>query len=135
MARVVSAEGKKKIGAPRTLYPGLMLLQGVFQRWPDLPEADEVKKILLEYESRPDRPWEKDMEAEEMRYALAQARALDAYATGTLAPQYARMRPDLARQAVKLWERVLANAPESAVGQEAKKRLPALKKLANAPAE
>ncbi len=100
------------------------------QRWPDLPIGAEAKKVLLEYDGRTERPWEADDLAEQRRFLIAQARAIDAYACGDLPPQYAKERPDAARQAIQLWEKVLADGPDTAAGREAKKRIPALEKIA-----
>ena len=70
---------------------------------PELPAADEAKKILLEYEERKERPWEAEDVAEQRRFLLAQAHGLDAYATGPLPKEYAKMRNDMLRQALGLW--------------------------------
>lgn len=129
-ARALFAEAKKRLEQPKTLYSGLMQLQGCMQRWPDLEAGGEARKILLEYDGRSEKPWEKEDIAEQRRFLIAQARALDAYASGELPPQYARMRADMARQALQLWQKVLADRPDSDAGREAKKRIPALEKIA-----
>jgi dienelactone hydrolase len=129
-AKILFAEAKKRLEQPKTLYSGLMLLQGCMQRWPDLQSGAEAKKILLENDGRPEKPWEKEDIAEQRRFLIAQARALDAYASGDLPSQYAKMRPDMARQAMQLWQKVLADRPDSDAGREAKKRIPALEKIA-----
>jgi hypothetical protein len=115
--------------ARATLYSGLMQMQGVMQRWPDLPEGEEAKKLLLEYEERKERPWEADDIAEQRRFLVAQARALDAYASGDLPAQYVKQRPDMLRKAIELWQKVQADSPDSPAGKEARRRLPELEKL------
>ncbi|MGH7174301.1 MAG: hypothetical protein ACRELF_04970 [Gemmataceae bacterium] len=129
-AKALITEAKKRLAQPKTLYSGLMQLQGCMQRWPDLKAGAAAKKILLEYDGRPEKPWEKEDIAEQRRFLLAQARALDAYASGDLPPQYAKMRPDMARQAIQLWRKVQADQPDSDAGREAKKRIAALEKIA-----
>jgi predicted esterase len=129
-AQALLAEGKERLKKPATLYSGLMQLQGCMTRWPDLATAAEAKKILLDYEGRPEKPWEKDDIAEQRRFLIAQARAVDAYASGDLPPQYAKERPAAARQAIQFWRKVLDDAPDSAAGREAKKRIPVLEKIA-----
>jgi pimeloyl-ACP methyl ester carboxylesterase len=129
-AGTLFAEAKKRLEKRGTLYSGLMQLQGIMQRWPDLPVGSEAKTILLEYDRRAERPWDDDDLAEQRRFLIAQARALDAYASGDLPPQYARERPAAARQAIQLWQKVLADGPDTAPGREAKKRIPALEKIA-----
>lgn len=131
LAAALLAEGKKRLAKRDTLYSGLMQLKGCLERWPDAPAAAEAKKMLLEYEGKAEKPWEADDVAERRRFLVAQARALDAYASGELVPPYANMRPDLARQALELWQKVVADAPDSPAGIEAKKRILALEKIAS----
>jgi hypothetical protein len=130
LAKGLLAEGKKRLEAKETLYGGLMLLQGCMNRWPDTPAAEESKKILLDYDGRKERPWEADDIAEQRKFLLARARALDVYASGDLPDQYVKMRPDMAKQAMDLWQKVLDDGMDADACREAKKRIPALEKLA-----
>jgi hypothetical protein len=91
--------------------------------------ADEARRLLEDYEGRPQKPWQADDVAEQRRFLTARARGLDAYASGPLAAPYTKMRPDMARQAIQLWQRVLADGPDTAAGREARKRIPELQKL------
>ncbi|HVS34191.1 MAG TPA: hypothetical protein VMS17_01335 [Gemmataceae bacterium] len=129
-AKAFLAEGKKRLEAKETLYSGLILLKGCLERWPDLPAADEAKKILLDYDGRAEKPWEAEDVAEQRKFLIAQARALDAYASGDLPSQYIRMRPDMAKQARDLWQKVLDDGVDADACREAKKRIPELEKLA-----
>jgi acetyl esterase/lipase len=124
------AEGKKSLEDRKTLFSGLMLLQGCMQRWPDLAASKEAREILTRYEAKDDKPWEAEDIAEQRRALIARARGLDAYASGDLPPQYVKMRADMARTALQLWQKVLEDSPDSDAGREARKRIPALKKLA-----
>ena len=58
-----------------------MQMKGVLERWPDVPAAAEAKKLLLEYDDKTEKPWEKDDIAEQRRFLIASARALTGYAT------------------------------------------------------
>lgn len=128
-AKALLAEGKQRLEAKETVYSGLMLLQGCMKRWPDLPAADEAKKILLDYDGRKDKPWEAADVAEQRRFLIAGARSLDAYASGDLPPQYVKERPDTAKEAIKRWQMVLEDGVDADACREAKKRIPALEKL------
>jgi predicted esterase len=128
-AKALLAEGKQRLEAKETVYSGLMLLQGCMKRWPDLPAADEAKKILLDYDGRKDKPWEAEDIAEQRRFLIAGARSLDAYASGDLPPQYVKERPDAAKEAIKRWQMVLEDGADADACREAKKRVPALEKL------
>jgi hypothetical protein len=130
-AKALLSEGKRRLEIKKTLFSGLMLLQGCMNRWPDLPAADEAKKVLLEYEGK-DRPWEAEDVAEQRRFLIAQARALDTYASGDLPPQYAKERSETAKQALALWQKVEDGVDADAC-REAKKRIPILEKLVGAP--
>jgi dienelactone hydrolase len=129
-AQALFAEAKKRLGKRETLHSGLMQLKGCMQRWPDLQVGADAKTILLDYDGRTERPWDADDLAEQRRFLIAQARALDSYASGDLPPQYAKERPDAARAAIQLWQKVLVDGPDTAAGREAKKRIPALEKIA-----
>jgi hypothetical protein len=128
-AKALLDEAKARIKTRATLYSGLMQLKGAMERWTDLPEGEEAKRILLEYEAKPEKPWEADDIAEQRRFLIAQARALDAYASGPLPQQYARMRPDMARKALELWETIIEDGQDAKAVEEGKKRIPALQKL------
>lgn len=129
-ARALLDEGKKRLEEPATAYSGLMLLKGCMERWPDLEEGRAARKILLEYDARTERPWDKDDIAEQRRFLIAEARALSAYASGPLRKEYAKMRPDMIQRALELWRKIQADAPDSPAGREANKLIPALEKLA-----
>ena len=73
-ARALFSEAKKRLDRRDTLYSGLMQLQGVMQRWPDLPIGADAKRILVEYDSRAERPWDMEDLAEQRRFLIAQAR-------------------------------------------------------------
>ena len=130
LAKALLAEGKQKLAKRETLHAGLMLVQGCFQRWPDLPTAAEAKTILLNHDVKADKPWEMDDVAEQRRFLIARARAIDAYASGDLPAEYVKMRSGMAKQAVEMWKQIVADGPDTEAGQEGKKRIPELEKLA-----
>ncbi|MFM9965690.1 MAG: hypothetical protein ACKV2Q_31275 [Planctomycetaceae bacterium] len=121
------AEGQLRLKEPKTLYSGLMQLQGVMQRWPDLKAADEAKRILLDYEARQEKPWEEDDIDEQRRFLIARARALDAYASGELPPQYANQRKEMLEAAINLWMLVIQDGQDDKAVDDGQRRLPKLK--------
>jgi predicted esterase len=127
-AESLSKEGQLRLKDPKTLYSGLMQLQGVTQRWPDLKVADDAKQILLEYDAKPEHPWEADDIAEQRRFLIARAKSLSAYALGELPPQYAKQRKDMLQAAINLWMLVLQDGKDEKAVAEAEKRIPELKK-------
>lgn len=129
LAKSLLNEGKKRLEAKTTLYSGLMLLQGIMTRWPDVDAAKEAKDILLDYEARKEKPWEAEDIAEQRKFLIAQARALDAYASGTLPQQYQAQRADMLKKAIELWQQVLQDGQDQKAVQDGKKRLPELQKL------
>lgn len=129
-AKSLLEEGKKRITTPATLYSGLMLLKGVLERYPDLDAGADAKKALLAFQEKGDASWEKDDIAEQRKFLIAMARSLDAYCSGDLPPQYAGQKATWAKQAAELWQQVLMDGPDTPAGAEAKRRIPALKKMA-----
>ena len=68
--------------------------------------------------------------AEERRFLLAKAKALDAYASGDLPQQYAAQRKEMLTQAIDFWKQVEADDNfDAETIKQAKKRIPELEKL------
>jgi hypothetical protein len=128
-AKSLLAEGQSRLKDPKTLYSGLMQLQGTMQRWPDLKAAEDAKRILLEYEARPEKPWEEDDIDEQRRFLIARTRALDAYASGELPPQYANQRKDMLEAAVNLWLLVIQDGQDDKAVDDGQRRVPKLKAM------
>jgi hypothetical protein len=130
-AKALFDEGNEKLKSTASQFAGLMLLKGTMERWPDLEVADAAKKTLLEFEDKKAKPWEADDVAEQRRYLVAEARWLSNYVLNGIPPksQYAKYRPDFAKGAIERWEKVIADAPDSAAGKEGKKQVPELEKL------
>ncbi len=128
-AKFLLAEGESRLKEPKTMYSGLMQLQGVMQRWPDLNAADKAKQVLLDYEARGEKPWEEDDLDEQRRFLIARARALDAYASGELPPQYANQRKEMLEAAVSLWMLVIQDGQDDKAVDDGQRRLPKLKAM------
>lgn len=126
------AEGQKRVADPKTTYSGLMQLQGVMNRWPDLEVSKKAREILLEYESRPDHPWEVDDIAEQRQSLIARARALSDYAMGDLPDQYAQQRKSMLEAALNLWGMVIQDGQDAKAVQEGRKRIPELEQKRDA---
>jgi len=131
-SKLLLKEGKEKLGEKETLFAGLMQVLGCSERWPDVPAAAEAKKILAEYDAKKEKPWEEDDIAEKRQFIFATVKALDAYASGPLPAQYVKQRPEMAKEAMKLWYILYKDNPDGPAGQQAKKRIPELKKLLDA---
>ncbi len=131
-AKLLLDEAIARTQKAETKYSGLMQLMGVRARWPDVPAAEKALELLQKYERDHDRQWEAEDIAEQRRALIARARALDAYAAGDLPTQYAKQRPEMLKAAIGLWQQVIADGEDSKAVAEAKRRLPALEKLARA---
>jgi predicted esterase len=129
LAKALLAEGTARLAKKETLYSGLMQLLGCSTRWSDLAEAKEARAVLQKFEQAGDRTWEDEDIAEQRRYLLAQARSLDAYASGPLPMSYEKIRPDMLRRCIELWEKVLQDGKDAAAVKQAKERLPVLQKM------
>ena len=129
LAKALLAEGESRLKDRQTIFSGLMQLQGVMARWPDLAAGESAKRILLDYERKADKPWEADDIAEQRKFLVARARALDGYASGKLPDQYAKQRPDMAKAAIELWETVIQDGQDAKAAAEGKRRVPVLQRL------
>src|SRR5262249_1567647 len=113
-AKLLLKEGKDRLQDKKTLYSGLMQLKGCMERWPETAPAAEAKKLLLEYQDKPDKSWEKDDVAEQRLFLIATARGLSDYASGPLPKEYVKQRKEMAKKSVELWEDIIKD------GQDAK---------------
>jgi len=120
------AEAQLRLKSDDSPYAGLMQLKGLRVRWNDLPEAQEALKILQKYDSAPDRPWEAEDIAEQRRFLIAQARGVDAYATGPLPRQYQKQKVSMINAAIQLWSSVIRDGQNKEAVAEAKRRIPVL---------
>ena len=68
--------------------------------------------------------------AEQRKFLIAGARSLDAYASGDLAAEYVKLRPEMAAAAAEMWRQIVDDGPDTEPGREGKKRIPELEKLA-----
>lgn len=128
-AKLLLAEGESRIKDRKTIYSGLMQLQGVMTRWPDLPAGESAKRTLLEYEGRRDKPWEEDDVVEQRKFLVARAKGLDAYATGKLPDQYAKQRPDMLKAALEMWETIVEDGQDTKAATEGKRRIAVLRQM------
>jgi predicted esterase len=129
LAKALLAEGKQRIEGAETLYSGLLILNGVQFRFADLSMADEARKLLAESRTKRDQ-WKEASDADERRLLAAEARGLASYATGPLPPEYAKQRGPMAAKALELWEEIVKDGKDAKAVEEAKTRIPELKKLA-----
>jgi len=131
-AKALFAEGQKKLAAKGSLYRGLMLVKGAADRWPDTATGKAARKLLEESEAKKDRPWEDDDIAEQRTQLIAEARSLGDYALNGIpaGSTYEKSRPDMARKVIEIWSALIADAPDSEVSKEGRKKVEELKAIA-----
>lgn len=122
-------EARKRLDDEKTQYSGLMLVKGVWTRWPDTVAGKAALELLQDYDSRTLRPWDKEDIAEQRRFLVARARGLSAYASGDLPKQYATQRGQMAQAAVAMWKSIVSDGQDRRTVAEAKRRIPQLEKL------
>lgn len=127
-ATALLAEGQKRMKDRKQVYWGLMQIKGVYTRWNDLPQGRAALKILTEAQNG-DAAWQKEDIAEQRRFLVARARAVDAYASGPLPKQYVRTKPNLVLAAIELWEQVIRDGQDSRAVAEGERRIPILKQM------
>jgi hypothetical protein len=128
-AQRLLAEATARLKTDKSPYAGLMQLKGLHVRWNDLPEAQQALKILQEYDSADDRPWEAEDIAEQRRFLIAQARGVDAYATGPLPKQYQKQKASMINAAIRLWSQVVEDGQDEATVAEGTRRIPILQSM------
>lgn len=122
-------EAQERIKTRATEHSGLMQLMGIRTRWPDLPAAQEATKLLVEYDARPEKPWEADDIAMTRKFLAAEARAISAYAIGPLPKEYEGQRSDMAKAALSRWQQLVADGQDAQAIEDAKKQVPELEKI------
>ena len=122
-------EGQERMERRDTFHSGLMQIKAVHVRWNDLPTAKQALEILTKAEQDPDQSWEAEDVAEQRRFLIARARAVDAYGSGPLPKQYERQRESMLKGAIQLWGFVLQDGKNKPAVAEAKRRIPQLEGL------
>jgi hypothetical protein len=132
-AKSVFDEGVKLLEERTTLHRGLMQVKGVLERWPDTASGKQARKLLEEYEAKPQKPWEADDVAELRKQLLAEARSLGDYALNGIpaGSPYEKSRPALASQAIEYWSALISDSPDAEYAKEGRKLVAALKPLAD----
>ena len=74
-AQLVLTDGIADLALPRTTYRGLLRLEHVRQRWPDLDAAYKAEALLREYAHR-DGPWQQQRKDDQRRAFEARIRTL-----------------------------------------------------------
>ena len=128
-SRLLLKEAQLRLKQNSLVFSGLMQLQGLSTRWPDLPAAATARQILTDFDGRKARPWEADDIAEQRKFLIARPRARRLRHRHTSCAVRKATRRDGARASGAL-EQVLDDGPQTPAGQEAKRRIPELEKLA-----
>lgn len=132
-AKAAFDEARPKLADRATQYRALMQVKGAAARWPDTDAGKAARKLLADYDARKDQPWEADDIAEQRVHLTAEARSLGDYALNGIPPgsPYEKSRPEMAARAVEVWSALVADAPDSDLAKEGKKRLAELRPLAD----
>jgi Leucine-rich repeat (LRR) protein len=76
-AKMELEDAQRKLQDDAMTYAGLMQLEGLCQRWPDVAACREAKRLLEEYEQRESRPWERQRIADRRKVIEAKIKALN----------------------------------------------------------
>lgn len=128
-ARQLFAEAEMRLESEKLFYSGLTQLMGIRVRWNDLPESDKALVILQKLDAADDRSWEAEDVASQRRYLIAQARAVDAYASGPLPRQYEKQKVSMLNAAIRLWSQVVEDGQDKGAVAEGARRIPVLKSM------
>jgi pimeloyl-ACP methyl ester carboxylesterase len=130
-AQAILKEGQDLLGTRATQYRGLMLVKGASERWPDTEAGKAARKLLESYEAKKEKPWEAEDIAELRKQFAAEARSLGDYALNGIpaGSPYEKQRPDMAKRVIELWSALVADAPDSELAKEGKKKIAELEQL------
>ena len=123
----VLLEACQRTEMPGGLISGLFELQAVVDRWQGLPAAEIAQKLLAEFDASSAVPWREIYRTERLEFRLLQAKMFDGTLSRKPLPGYTVPRINLVLIGISLWQEVHDLAPpQSAVSEEAAKRLAAL---------
>ena len=130
-AKALLKEGEELLAARETQYRGLMLVKGASERWPDTDAGKAARKLLTSYEAKKEKPWEAEDIAELRNQFVAEARALGDYVLNGIpaGSPYEKQRPAMAKRAIELWSALVADAPDSDLTKEGKKKVAELEAI------
>jgi predicted esterase len=132
------ADAKSRLADPTDVElvdAGLRQLEGIVERWPDVPAAEAARRTLDEYATRADRPWEKVRDAAERELLLVQAEGYARVAGDGRGPA-GDQRGQYAKYAIALWQRIRTATNDAEAIAAADAQIAALEKIAAAaPAE
>lgn len=111
-AAMLLDEAKDRLAAPGTVYTGVVQLEWITRRWPDLPEADQAGKLLEGLAAEKEHAWRRERDAQLRDWLRAHAEAHEAYANAKLDGRSGHTRFEAARAAIGYWRR-LAEASEN----------------------
>jgi predicted esterase len=115
-------------GNPKSIDAGLLQLEGIVQRWPDVPAAATAKRTLDEFAARADRPWERARAAAERDVLLVQAEGYARVANNGRGA--GDQRTQYARYAISLWQRIRSSTKDAETIAAADAQIAALEKIA-----
>ena len=130
-AAALFKEGEGLLEGKATQYRGLMVMKGVYKRWPDTDTGKAARKMLEGFEAKKEKPWEVEDVAELRKQFTAEARALSDYTLNGIpaGSPYEKDRPEMVKQAIELWSALIGDAPNSELAKEGKKRVAELEEL------
>jgi pimeloyl-ACP methyl ester carboxylesterase len=133
-ATLLLAEAKVRLAAPDIAYTGIVQLEWIKKRWPDLPEADEAGKLLEGLASQDEHAWRKGRDTELRDWLRVHAEVHDAYAHAKLDGRSGHTRFEAARVAIEHWQRLLELPEDADAKTEIQERIASLEEvIASAP--
>lgn len=111
------------------VHLALAFMDDIAQRWGDLTEGREAKRIFEEYKSRSDRPWEKLAKRERLARTLFLAELYDREANGVGLSKLER--GVVAKGAIRNWRIILSDSDDEALKARARQRIEPLQILAD----
>lgn len=118
-------EARGRLKEEKLRGSGVALLDGTARRWKGTAAAAQAGQLLAEQKDG-----DKVLAKAQQEFYHREAKALEDYLAGPLPPRDQKARAVLVALAVELWEQVEKAGAETVAGQEASKRLAALRRRA-----
>jgi hypothetical protein len=128
-SRALLMEAGERLQMSPGTTSGLFMLQGIVERWPELPAAKIAEDALAEFDGHAKAHWDQVYRSELLRFRYLQARNFDGILNSPLPQGYPVPRRNLVFIGIDLWDEIHRLAPKNGqIAREAETRLAALKK-------
>lgn len=116
-------EATQRIAQQEQKCHGILMLEGIANRWPETNAGTVAKALFAEYDQGNDQAWKNERHRILVHRLVARAKGSEAFATAKRLHQFETQRPNMIREAIGTWQAVRSLAIEGDVREMAAARL------------